>query len=284
MGAHQQKMMGKVALLFVVAIAGANATACPILACGAGAAPAAGCYCGSARVLVTSGKFCDTTWGTTGQALDTAACIANVLDGTTATVAACSCGNANLQISAGGYTFLKTADKTCAAQGSAAKSNCPAGAAPAAGCYCGSGQVSVASGKFCDTTWVATGQELTTAACIANVLDGTTGTVAACSCGNANLQITAGKRTYYKSSDKTCVAEFTAAKTVCPAGAAPAAGCFCGTAAVSVASGKFCDTTWVATGQELTTAACIANVLDGTTATVAACSCGNANLQISAGG
>merc|ERR1712072_703500 len=143
MGAHQQKMMGKVALLFVVAIAGANATACPILACGAGAAPAAGCYCGSARVLVTSGKFCDTTWVTTGQALDTAACIANVLDGTTATVAACSCGNANLQISAGGYTFLKTADKTCAAQGSAAKSNCASVtglvAAPAAGCYCGTG-------------------------------------------------------------------------------------------------------------------------------------------------
>merc|ERR1712072_346169 len=238
MGAHQQKMMGKVALLFVVAMAaGAN-----------------GCYCGTGNVFVAATKFCSTAWTTTGQELTTAACAANVLDGSTATTPICSCGTGNVQIAAGKFTFLKT-DKTCIAEGTASIQACAStdgsGAAPTNGCYCGTGNVVTAANKFCSTAWTTTGQELTTAACVANVLDGSTGTTPICSCGTGNTQIAAGKYTFLKT-DNTCPAEGAAqvgitcsgtmadGSTATTASTAGSLNCYCGTSKTLTTTGKFC--------------------------------------------
>merc|ERR1711981_1225861 len=103
MGAHQTKMMGKVTLLFVVAMAaGANATACTITACtttdGSTVAGGSGCYCGTDNVFVTATQFCYKKAGNTGLAMTKKLCAertgANTNEGVKFTNKLCTGANA----------------------------------------------------------------------------------------------------------------------------------------------------------------------------------------------
>merc|ERR1711981_1013849 len=164
MGAHQTKMMGKVTLLFVVAMAaGANATACTITACtttdGSTVAGGSGCYCGTDNVFVTATQFCYKKAGNTGLAMTKKLCAertgANTNGVTANDVCTCSTTLATpLTTTSAGFCFVDAtgAGQTPTAAAQAACANTVAGATGTA-CFCGTSTttaaVAVSASEFC---------------------------------------------------------------------------------------------------------------------------------------
>merc|ERR1711881_109274 len=155
MGAHQTKMMGKVALLFVVAMAaGANATACTITACtstdGSTVAGGSGCYCGTDNVFVTATQFCYKKTDNTGLAFTKKICTqtTGVTSVGTATADFCTCSTTAVtpvSDATNDFCFVATNGK-----GFVTDLTTPAGAN---GCYCGThattDPVLVTATQFC---------------------------------------------------------------------------------------------------------------------------------------
>merc|ERR1711981_1047308 len=266
------KMMGKVALLFVVAMAaGANATAaCTITACtstdGSTAAPAGGCYCGTGNVFVAANKYCSTTWTPAGQALDTAACGATMLTGAVVVSGGtCTCGSNGQQIANTKWAFLKN-DKSCFAQSDnqiQACANTDGSAANTAdnGCYCGTGAVLVADNAFCYKKSDNVGFAMTKKIC-GNTVGTTTNGVTSndiCTCSTSAatpLSTTSAGFCFVKTTGVGAVTA--AASSACTGTGADGStattsttNCYCGTSQTLTTTGQFCysASTALAAGQ-----------------------------------
>merc|ERR1711981_1449107 len=191
MGAHQTKMMGKVALLFVVAMAaGANATACTITACtstdGSTVAGTGGCYCGTDNVFVTATQFCYKKSDTTG--------VPSV--GTT-TADVCTCSNiaaTPLTTATNDFCFIATNGKGFVTDLTAITCAVTTGAtASTPQCYCGThattDPVLVPAAGFCykktDLTGIAFTKKICSGTGMTNgVTSVGTGGTDACTCSN----------------------------------------------------------------------------------------------------
>merc|ERR1712072_1044185 len=165
MGAHQTKMMGKVALLFVVAMAAsANAISCTTTTCasidGSTAAPTGGCYCGNDNVFVAATQFCYKKADNMGLAMTKPLC-AQITGATTNGATLCTCSKkaaTPLTTGTGNLPFCLIGSNDAGFVTAAAQEVCPnqvAGAAVSGSkCFCGetsttTDAVEVAVGGYC---------------------------------------------------------------------------------------------------------------------------------------
>merc|ERR1712072_264756 len=204
MGAHQTKMMGKVALLFVVAMAAsANAIVCTTTACtstdGSTVAGGSGCYCGTDNVFVTATQFCYKKTDNTGLAFTKKICTqtTGVTSVGTATADFCTCSTTAVtpvSDATNDFCFVATNGKGFVTDLTAITCAVTTGAtASTPQCYCGThattDPVLVPAAGFCykktDLTGIAFTKKICSGTGMTNgVTSVGTGGTDACTCSN----------------------------------------------------------------------------------------------------